>query len=152
MLERRGEEWAAESRVSLRARADCLREISCQTHDPCLPRDFLALFVVIPPGQSCGDIVPLSLFRSSAEKDHHMISILTKVEAVTRAEIDAIFVDSASHRFRVSEIALFHSREGHGHLSCCLPVEDIEPSLKRTPPTPLNLFANFEHALLVTPM
>ncbi len=92
----------------------------------------------------------LSLFRSSAEKDHHMISILTKVEAVTRAEIDAIFVDSASHRFRVSQIALFHSREGHGNLSCCLPVENIEPSRKRTPPTPLKIFANLDHVLMVT--
>src|SRR5260370_40084922 len=86
MLDPLAEKCPAESRVSLHARADCLLEISCQSHDPFLPRDFLSLFVVIPPAQSCGDIVPLSLFRSSAEKDHHMLPLLTTSHPATRPQ------------------------------------------------------------------
>ena len=50
------------------------------------------------------DVFVLSFFRPAAEQDHERILVPAKINAVTRAEVDFVFIDAAAYTLCIREI------------------------------------------------
>jgi hypothetical protein len=69
----------------------------------------------------------LAFFGTSAEQDYKSITILAKINTVSRSEIDPAFENALSDTFGRRKITLLHSDESSGDLARGRRIEPIEP-------------------------
>jgi hypothetical protein len=91
------------------------------------------------------DILLLTLFRSTANKDDKAISILAKVDPIPRPEINSVFVNAGANALGVRQIALLDARQSRSYLGRRLPVQTIGSKAKRAVSVPIKVLAHFDH-------
>src|SRR5258708_37472207 len=71
----------------------------------CLPS-----FISTPAFLRRGDILLLPLLRATADENDEAVTVLAEVDAVTRAEVDFVFIDTRADALGCREIPLLPPR------------------------------------------
>ena len=70
---------------------------------------WLTLLIIFPIRFGGIDIALLALFRAASQQNNEEVSVFTKIDAVSRAKIDPIFLDPFAHALAIREIAGCHA-------------------------------------------
>src|SRR5687768_11311247 len=76
---------------------------------------FFALPISGPKTLGAPYVVMLAFLRPAAEQDQQALAIAAKVDSITGAEVDAVFLNPASNALRIGEVPLCHSSNSERH-------------------------------------
>jgi len=105
----------------------------------------LAGFEILPAAPGSKDISALVFLSPTAKQDHNSLSILAKIDPVSRTEIDSIFTYACADAFRIREITLFYPDQLGGHLRCSRRIEGCEPLCEETITIRIKVFQDRDH-------
>jgi hypothetical protein len=64
----------------------------------------LPALVVLPSGDRIGDVSLLPLLGSAAEQDHQNLAILAEIDAIARAKVEFVFVNTCADALNARKI------------------------------------------------
>lgn len=60
-------------------------------------------------------IVPLAFLSPAAKQNYKALTVTAKIDSISRAKVDAVFLNAASNAFCIGEVALCHSSNRDRH-------------------------------------
>jgi len=88
------------------------------------------------------NVAVLPLLRPSTKQDDKRLTILAKVDAISRAEIDAILEDAGADTLDVGEVARLQPANRRRHFRGCSAIERCKPGRERTRSRAVEIFEN----------
>jgi hypothetical protein len=104
-----------------------------------------SFFVFFPKCFGDLNVLLLTFLRTSAKQNNDSITIATKINAVSRPEIDTTFQDASANAFDILKIALFHPNYGGYHSGCSRCIQMIEPLSVRASVIGIDIFLYNDH-------
>ncbi|MCY4533995.1 MAG: hypothetical protein OXB91_01425 [Bryobacterales bacterium] len=87
----------------------------------------------------------LALLRPAAQEDDQGIAVLTEIDPLAGAEVDAAFEYTGTDTHDAGEVSLLHADQRGRRLGCCVRVEPTKPFGVRATASGVDLLPDFNH-------
>lgn len=88
------------------------------------------------------DVILLSTLGATAEQNDQRCSVSPEIEPVAGSPVYPVLLDPTADGLRMSQVALFHPHERHGHLRSGLSIQAREPFGEGTPAALIDVLAD----------